>query len=111
MTIDLAARTTAGGDAAGDTYSAAFDSVIGGSGRDVLRGDADADNLIGGDGDDLIEGRINAVGINDNLSDWAGRGRTSSVWAPCRTARPGSGMWCWTSPSMRRTASTAWTCG
>lgn len=87
--IDLAAGTSAGGDAAGDRLfninvivGTAFDDVIhgdalantliggagndvldGGGGNDILIGGPGADTLIGGDGIDTVDYSSNAVGV------------------------------------------------
>ncbi|MCC0049839.1 MAG: cadherin domain-containing protein, partial [Rhodobiaceae bacterium] len=55
VTVDLAANTASGGDAAGDTISG-FENVTGGSGNDTLTGTAGVNIIDGGGGDDIIEG-------------------------------------------------------
>lgn len=53
--VDLAAGTVSG---FGPTIDATFENVLGGSGDDVLRGNAGANRLDGGGGDDLLDGRF-----------------------------------------------------
>lgn len=68
VTVDLAAGTAAGGDAAGDTI-AGFEALRGGTGADRLTGDAGdntlyggggtgVDTLYGGEGDDRLVGGV-----------------------------------------------------
>lgn len=65
VTVNLTNNTASGGEADGDTISA-FENVTGGSGNDVLIGDAGANQLLGGHGNDVILGGF------DN--DWIGGG-------------------------------------
>ncbi|WP_281360060.1 calcium-binding protein [Caulobacter soli] len=77
VTIDLAARTAAGGDAQGDVIVAAagvstIENVTGSDGfADSLNGDARANRLSGLGGDDVIDGRAG----NDVLLGGAGADR------------------------------------
>ena len=76
VTVNLAAGTASGGDAAGDYFlnfqnlngSAANDVLVGDAGANTLYGDAGNDFLFGGAGNDLL---IGGAG-NDYLSGGAG---------------------------------------
>jgi len=65
--VDLAAGTTAGGDAAGDVLTG-IEHLIGSGHNDALRGDAGRNFLSGGAGNDLLEGRAG----DDTLDGGAG---------------------------------------
>jgi len=63
VTIDLAANTASGGEAAGDSFSG-VENVIGSTGNDTLFGDSGANALDGNDGNDWLDGKSG----NDTLS-------------------------------------------
>ena len=76
VTIDLAAGTGSGGDAAGDTL-AGVENVVGSTSADVLAGDANANLLDGGSGDDSLSGGAGADTLvggagNDTIAGGAG---------------------------------------
>jgi Ca2+-binding RTX toxin-like protein len=70
VTVNLAAGTGSGGDAAGDTF-ASIENVTGSALADTLTGDAGANVLSGGAGDDALSGG----GGNDVLLGGAGNDR------------------------------------
>ncbi|TSD87758.1 hypothetical protein FFK22_015800 [Mycobacterium sp. KBS0706] len=59
VTIDLAAHTASGGDAAGDTLTS-IENVSGSQGSDTLAGDAGANKLQGWNGNDVLRGGAGA---------------------------------------------------
>jgi VCBS repeat-containing protein len=67
VTIDLAANTASGGEAAGDSFSG-VENLIGSTGGDTLFGDSAANVIDGNDGNDWLDGRAG----NDTLSGGAG---------------------------------------
>jgi Ca2+-binding RTX toxin-like protein len=67
VSIDLAAKTASGGDAAGDTLSG-IENVTGSDAGDILVGNAQANDLSGGLGNDTISGG----GGNDVIDGGAG---------------------------------------
>ncbi len=68
VTIDLLAKTIAGGEAVGDTFTS-IEGAIGGTGIDKLTGDHDANLLFGRAGDDFVIGNDG----NDTLEGGAGK--------------------------------------
>jgi len=67
VTIDLAAGTASGGDAAGDSFSL-IENLLGSSYNDILYGDAGINVIDGGAGNDTIRGG----GGNDTLTGGSG---------------------------------------
>jgi Ca2+-binding RTX toxin-like protein len=67
VTVDLAAGTASGGDAAGDTLTG-IENLSGSQGHDVLAGNAGANKLQGWNGDDVLRGGAGA----DTLEGGAG---------------------------------------
>ena len=63
VTVNLAANTASGGDAAGDTISN-FENVTGSAYNDTLTGSAVANTLDGGVGDDTLSGGAGADTLN-----------------------------------------------
>ena len=55
ITVDLAAGTASGPEIGNDTLIS-IENVVGGSGNDIIHGDAGDNQLFGGDGDDLLTG-------------------------------------------------------
>ncbi|MGL4963139.1 MAG: beta strand repeat-containing protein [Inquilinus sp.] len=66
VTVNLAAGTGAGGDAAGDTLTG-IEFVIGSAFDDTLTGDAAANDLQGGGGNDTIRGGAGADNIDGGI--------------------------------------------
>lgn len=77
VTVDLGARTGAGGDAEGDTL-VRVENVTGSDFNDVLTGDSEDNTLAGGAGDDILHGgtatggKGGTIGGNDTLLGEAG---------------------------------------
>ncbi|PCG14153.1 MULTISPECIES: cadherin domain-containing protein [Sphingomonas] len=91
VTVDLAAGTGAGGDAAGDTLisiekvigsafadrlggSAGADTLVAGAGDDMLLGSLGADSLVGGDGVDTVDYSASTAGVRVDLGSGTGVG-------------------------------------
>ena len=72
VTVDLAAGTASGGDAAGDTLSS-IENLSGSQGNDILTGNAGANKLQGWNGDDILRGGAGA----DTLEGGAGNDTAS----------------------------------
>jgi Ca2+-binding RTX toxin-like protein len=70
LTVDLAAGTGSGGDAAGDTLFG-IENVVGSGQADILLGDGNANVLTGGGGNDVLNGR----GGIDTMAGGAGDDR------------------------------------
>ena len=66
VSVNLAAGSASGGDAAGDTI-ASFANVIGGGGNDALTGDGGANWLFGGAGDDTLAGGAGADSLDGGI--------------------------------------------
>ncbi|MGL4968060.1 MAG: beta strand repeat-containing protein [Inquilinus sp.] len=78
ITIDLAAGTGSGGDAAGDTLSA-IENLSGTQFADVLAGNAGANMLAGGWGDDVLRGGAGADTLKGDIGTDAASYYTSTI--------------------------------